>query len=113
MRNFKKLLLIDLDGVLNDYRGNYNKDLIPPMKNGAGEFLGKLSEKFDIKIFTTRDKKLAHDWLETNGLCKYVSGVTNIKEPAYLHIDDRCIRFDGNFKNTVDEIETFNVYWSY
>ena len=35
----KKTILIDLDGVLNDYVGNYDKDFIPPIKAGAKEFL--------------------------------------------------------------------------
>ena len=35
----KKTILIDLDGVLNDYVGNYDKDFILPIKAGAKEFL--------------------------------------------------------------------------
>ena len=34
----RKTLLIDLDGVLNDYIGNYDKDFIPPIKVGVKEF---------------------------------------------------------------------------
>ena len=39
MMTKKKTILIDLDGVLNDYVGNYDKDFIPPIKAGAKEFL--------------------------------------------------------------------------
>ena len=42
----KKTILIDLDGVLNNYVGNYNKDFIPPIKAGAKEFLSDLSKNF-------------------------------------------------------------------
>ena len=42
----KKTILIDLDGVLNDYVGNYDKDFIPPIKFGAKEFLSNLSKNF-------------------------------------------------------------------
>ena len=48
---FKKTLLIDLDGVLNDYVRNYDKDFIPPIKAGAKEFLSDLSKNYVIKIF--------------------------------------------------------------
>ena len=35
----KKTILIDLDGVLNDYFGNYDKEFISQIKAGAKEFL--------------------------------------------------------------------------
>ena len=38
----KRTILIDLDGVLNEYKGNFNKDFIPEMKVGVNEFLEKL-----------------------------------------------------------------------
>ena len=50
MDTFKKTILIDLDGVLNTYTGNFDKDFIPPIKEGAKEFLENLSKKFVIKI---------------------------------------------------------------
>ena len=40
----KKTILIDLDGVLNTYTGNFDKDFIPPIKEGAFDFLKNLSE---------------------------------------------------------------------
>ena len=33
--NFKKTILFDLDGVLNTYDGKYDKNYIPPIKDGA------------------------------------------------------------------------------
>ena len=39
MMTKKKTILIDLDGVLNDYVGNYDKDFIPQIKAVAKEFL--------------------------------------------------------------------------
>ena len=63
---FKKTLLIDLDGVLNQYKGDFNKDIIPPVLNGAKEFLNKISQKYDIKIFTTRNKLKTVKWLIEN-----------------------------------------------
>lgn len=41
----KKTILIDLDGVLNTYTGNFDKDFIPPIRDGMYEFIKKLSEK--------------------------------------------------------------------
>ena len=45
MNNFKKTILIDLDGVLNTYSGKYDEDYIPPIANGAYQFIKELADK--------------------------------------------------------------------
>ncbi|MBQ7127013.1 hypothetical protein IJO12_08000 [bacterium] len=46
----KKTILIDLDGVLNTYDGVYDENYIPPIKNGAYEFIKHISNDYKIKI---------------------------------------------------------------
>lgn len=107
----KKTILIDLDGVLNEYTGNYDKNIIPPIKNGASDFLKELSQNFIVKIFTTRELQKASEWVSSNNLNQFVTGITNIKEPAYLTLDDRCINFDGNYENSLEKIKNFKVWY--
>ena len=107
----KKTILLDLDGVLNTYTGNYDENFIPPIKDGAHEFVEKLSQNFDVKIFTTRNKLLASKWIIENKLDKFVSDVTDFKSPAYLTIDDRCLNFKGDFDKTFEQIENFSVWY--
>ncbi len=107
----KKTILIDLDGVLNDYRGNFDINYIPELKNGAVNFLKKLNEKFVVKIFTTRDFDNTIKWIEQNEISEYISGVTNTKETAYLIIDDRCLKFNGDYNQTLREINNFKVWY--
>ena len=38
-KTFKKTILIDLDGVLNEYVGKYDTNFIPKPKNGVDKFL--------------------------------------------------------------------------
>lgn len=109
--SYKKTILIDLDGVLNTYTGNFDESVIPPIKDGALDFMKNLSENFKIKIFTTRNSLIASKWVIDNGLQSYVDNVTNIKEPSFLLIDDRCITFNGNYKELHKQIETFNVWY--
>lgn len=112
MTEYKKLnILVDLDGVLNVYTGNFDENYIPLMKNGAAEFLAALSEKYVVKVFTTRNRLLASKWLMENGLDKYVADVTNVKEPAVLHIDDRALTFEGDFDDTLRKIKSFKVWY--
>lgn len=106
-----KTILIDLDGVLNTYQGNYNPDLIPPLKEGAYEFLENISKKYEVKIFTTRNKLLTAKWLSENKIDKFVADITNVKELCWLYIDDRCINFNGNFEDLWNEILNFTPWF--
>ena len=108
----EKIILIDLDGVLNEY-GNtpFNENYIPPLKKEAVQFLKKLSKTGKLYLFTARNLILSTKWLIDNNIDKYFEDITNIKIPAYLHIDDRCICFDGDYKNTIKKVEKFKTYW--
>ena len=110
-KKFKRTILIDLDGVLNEYTGGFDKDFIPPIKDGAIEFLEKLSKDFEIKLFTTRNKILATKWLIDNNIDKYFEDITNTKDLAWLYIDDRCINFDGSFENLSNSVNLFKPWY--
>ena len=60
----KKTISIDLDGVLNTYNGHFEEDKIPPIRDGAFEFLSEMSKNYKIEIFTTRNRKTTFLWLE-------------------------------------------------
>ena len=107
----KRTILIDLDGVLNTYTGNFDKDFIPPIKEGAKEFLENLSKDFRIKIFTTRNKLLTAKWLIENNVDKFIEDITNTKDLAWLYIDDRCLTFNGNFEEITLKINNFKPYY--
>src|SRR5574344_142098 len=106
-----KTILIDLDGVLNEYDGNFDEKFIPFIKPGAKEFIKNLSLNYKVKIFKTRNKLLVSKWLIKNELDKYISDITNIKELSWVFIDDRCINFDGNYKHLSDTINKFKPWY--
>ena len=108
---YKKIILIDLDGVLNQYKGGFDKDFIPPIKEGTKEFLEKLSKNFELKLFTTRNKILVAKWLIENKVDNFFVDITNVKELAWLYIDDRCINFDGKFENLFNSINSFKPWY--
>ena len=107
----KKTILIDLDGVLNEYVGNFNKDFIPPIKHGTKEFLSFLAKKYVIKLFTTRNRLRASKWVIENELEDLIEDVTNAKEPCWVFVDDRCINFNGKFDSLIEKIENFKPYY--
>ena len=64
-----------------------------------------------IKIFSTRNRLLVSKWVIDNGLENFIEDVTNVKEPCWVYIDDRCINFDGKFDGLIEKIENFKPYY--
>lgn len=109
----KRKILIDLDGVLNQYgNDNFDENYIPELRYGAKEFIKLLYTNFELYLFTSRNLLLASKWLINNDLDKYFKDVTNIKIPSFLYIDDRVICFNGNFHQMLEEIDRFKPYWN-
>ena len=112
MNKIKRKILIDLDGVLNEYgKEAFNKDYIPNIKIGAKTFVRELSKLGSLYLFTSRNLMLSAKWLYDNRIDKYFEDITNVKLPSYLYIDDRCVCFKGKYKHTLEEIKNFKVYW--
>jgi len=109
---YRKRIMIDLDGVLNNYK-NFDENSIPEIKEGAKEFLQNLYDcgEYELLLYTTRNKLLASKWLIKNNLEKYFKDITNIKEPAFIYLDDRAIQFNGNYYDAINQIKNFQVYW--
>ena len=110
---FRRNILIDLDGVLNCYCGEYDEEFIPEVREGAREFVERLYslDRFNLVLFTTRNILKSAKWLVDNNLYSYFSNITNVKLPAFLCIDDRALTFRGNFNEIYEEIVTFRPYW--
>ena len=109
---FRKKILIDLDGVLNEYgKEKFDENFIPEIKIGAKEFIQKVSEFAELYLFTSRNLILATKWLIKYDLDKYFKDVTNVKIPSFLYIDDRTVCFKGDYAQALDEIKNFQVYW--
>lgn len=107
---FKKTIAVDFDGVLNNYKGYDPKNLGTPRKE-AKKFLEVLNKEYTIIIFTSRNHTLVRHWLKEYHLDKYIKNVTNSKPPAVAYIDDRAIRFDGNYDEVLDQAMNFKTYW--
>jgi hypothetical protein len=108
----KKIISIDFDGVLNTYDGHFDEEHIPPIREGAKEFLEELSKNYIIEIFTARNKKFVFLWLQNYNLLQFISEVTNVKNPfTSVFVDDRAINYQGNFLDTINKIKNFKTHW--
>ena len=102
---------VDFDGVLNTYdgwKGEY--ELFEP-RRGVGFFLSKLDEKYNIIIFTNRKPQSVWRWLEDYNLACFVKEVTNTKPRAFVYVDDRGLKFEGDFDKTLKIIDSFTTHW--
>ena len=104
----KKTICVDFDGVLNEYNGYEEGNLGEPL-SASKEFIRQLRKKYKVVILTSRPKEQVIDWLNNNGFPSME--VTNRKIPAVAYIDDRAIRFNGSYIQTIYEAVNLKPYW--
>lgn len=118
-KNERYRIAVDFDGVLHSYDSPWvNAHTIPdPPVTGAIEWLHEVIQKMDVVIFSTRCKtwrgrRAMRAWLKLHaqGLWNEAPGFRGIedvtlsyeKPPALVYLDDRAIRFEGNFPTVSD-----------
>lgn len=107
----EKIVSIDFDGVLSQYDGWRGENITGEPIKGAKEFiLNLINLGYKPVVFTTRKPELISQWLKEFGFPDIE--VSNIKYPSLVYIDDRCIKFDGNFLKLIDDLKEYKVYWS-
>jgi len=111
----KKKILVDLDRTLHQYSEGWSDGTVydPPIA-GAREAMNELKERgYEIVIFSARTGKSKPDWKEQERmvrewLIKYdipFDMITSEKLPAEFYIDDRAVRFEGNWAATLQVIK--------
>ncbi len=103
----KPILCVDFDGVIHSYKSGWKGvNVIPdPPNEGAIEWLKTVVDKFSLRIFSARCNDTAGiaamiGWFRAFGLPDEVLGKLTFeagKPSAYLIIDDRALRFKGDF----------------
>jgi len=108
--NKEKIVSVDFDGVLSQYDGWKSEDITGEPIKGAKEFiLNLIKSGYKPVVYTTRKPKLISDWLKEFGFPDIE--VTNIKYPSLVYIDDRCVKFNGDFSKLIDDLKEYDVYW--
>lgn len=105
----KKTIAIDFDGVLIPHDTHENENRKP--REGAIEFIKKLSKDFNIIIFTTEDVKKVLMWMTNYNLISDIELVTNTKPKIDIYLDDRGLQFNGNYNKAFEDIKNFKPYW--
>jgi len=100
-----KTVAVDFDGVLADYHGWKEKDVLDLPAPGALRFVQRvLDAGYHVVVHTTRNKRRVEAWLTFWHFPPQVM-VSNDKPKAMVYIDDRGHRFDGDWNAAFDAIE--------
>ena len=106
-------IAIDFDGVVHkSSKGYYDGTIYDEPIEGSRESLKRLSEKYDVVIFTCKSKpdrglvngktgtQLVWEWLEEHDMAQYITKVTAEKPRGVQYIDDKGYKFT-----------TWDKYW--
>jgi len=104
---------VDFDGVLHPYTDGYTGPIPAdePPSPGAHLFLEDLTDQgYRVVVYSARaasvvGKRAIHDWLLKHGLARHVSDISSFKPVAVAYVDDRAVRFDGDFARCALEVQ--------
>jgi len=116
MKEEKKVIAIDFDGTIAD---DSNFPIIGNMLPNAKEVITELSKTYKIVINSCRTSKMFNDHPKRNTMVKdMIKWLDDNKIPydrinmgdegkvvATLHIDNRALRFNGDWKQTLEDIK--------
>jgi hypothetical protein len=108
----RPIVCVDLNGVLDDYRGWRDPDHWDPPRPGARAFLEALRARgFDVVVFTTRHPVGVRRWLREHGLFAAVDAITRKTPAAHVFVDDRAVCFTGDFDDALARVAQFKAHW--
>jgi hypothetical protein len=108
----RRTICLDFDGVLHSYRSGWcGAEIIPdPPIHRTREAIERLREQYRIVVHSSRchtleGRRAVEAWLQKHGIV--VDEVCEHKPPATVYVDDRAIRFRGDWDDVITEIQQF------
>ena len=108
----QRTVCLDFDGVLHSYRSGWcGADVIPdPPIHGTRESVARLRQQYRVVVHSARchteaGRKAVQLWLQKHDIV--VDEVCEHKPPALVYVDDRAVRFRGNWDDAMSEIREF------
>ncbi|MEM8735851.1 MAG: hypothetical protein AAGG44_16600 [Planctomycetota bacterium] len=112
LNTVRRTICLDFDGVLNSYRSGWTGiDSIPdPPIHGSDRAVARLRKDYRVVVHSARcsteeGRNAIKNWLAKHNI--EVDEVCEHKPPAMVYIDDRAIRFQGNWADTMSALTEF------
>ena len=107
-----RTVCLDFDGVVHSYQSGWKGETViadPPI-HGVDKAIDQSRKEYRVVIHSARcrteDGRVAIEkWLAKNRI--EVDEVCDNKPPAFVYVDDRGIRFTGNWPETIAMINAF------
>jgi hypothetical protein len=107
-----RTICLDFDGVLHSYRSGWRGAAVipdPPI-HGTRESIARLREQYRVVVYSARCRtpeglQAVEMWLLKHDI--QVDEVCDYKPPALVYVDDRAIRFRGDWDQLMTEIKEF------
>jgi hypothetical protein len=108
----QRTVCLDFDGVLHSYRSGWcGAEIIPdPPIHGTREAVMRLRQLYRVVVFSSRchsveGRMAVEAWLKKHDVV--VDEVCEHKPPAMVYVDDRAVRFRGDWDDLLQEIRQF------
>lgn len=108
----RQTICLDFDGVIHSYRSGWcGADSIPdPPIHGTDRAIQRLRQQYRVVVHSARcataeGRQAIEQWLKKHAID--VDEVCEHKPPAFVYIDDRAIRFEGNWTDTMTQLNEF------
>ncbi len=109
-----KTIALDFDGVIHSYESGWlGEGILEHPLEGAQDFIKDLQDRnfkviiFSVRAATIKGQETIKQWLRQHGFSADIQ-ITNAKPKASLYVDDRGLRFEGNFDEVLDYIDYTN-----
>ena len=113
----KETVILDFDGVIHSYSSGWQgADVIPdPPTPGAKEAIAKLREHYVVVVVSSRCHQKGgidaiKQWLANYEIV--VDNVSNDKPPHVVVVDDRALRFEGDWDAVIRDIPKCSIPWN-
>jgi hypothetical protein len=112
VEKLRQTVCLDFDGVVHSYVSGWaGETVIPdPPIHRCGEAIARLRRSFRVVIHSPRcrteaGREAIQNWLRQHNI--EVDEICEHKPPAMVYLDDRAIRFTGDWDDAVSAIFAF------
>jgi hypothetical protein len=108
----RRTICLDFDGVIHSYQSGWQGETVipdPPI-HGVDRAIKRLRKDYRVVVHSARCKTESGrhavcQWLARHNI--EVDDVCGEKPPAFVYVDDRAVRFTGDWLETIESINAF------